>query len=593
MSGDKKRMIRGIAAMLLMAYLIGGLGLYASYENKYKAHFFEDTKLREYAFYETVENNYLNVSTISSFIEAQASLTEEAFGLFTSPIVEHNKAVLSVEYIKFDGMKKSESFYNGDRKIVVELDENSLGQLVIDENRSYLLFKQFVDGDDVLATYSVITPIGFDLEKKTYEGLAVVVYSYGEFFAEATKYFEKSNIQTYISRKNEMGIYEVIYSNSGLDLNVADLQSLKLYYAFEVSIAEETWRIFEVPTTEYRNQVRSKNDLQLFVISIFMVFVIYAYIRKSIKDKKLLQMTVIERTNALSNSEKKLQMALDGAELGLWQWDMVTDTLEVNERFIEMTGYTEGLTCGKLSNSLDRIAIKDKDEVRDKLQKLLNGEIDSFRSEHRIMKDDLTEIWVVNKVRVHEWDSEGQPVKASGTYLDVTEIISLKKKYQSLATKDQLTGLYNRRHYFEEIQKNLYRYNRLQEPFTIAIIDLDYFKVINDTYGHPAGDYILETFAKVLHNQIRNNDILARYGGEEFVFLLENTNKHQALAILERMKEEAIDFEYVYQGIEIEFTFSGGIADVTESNEIEELIRLADERLYTAKADGRNRLINT
>jgi len=300
----------------------------------------------------------------------------------------------------------------------------------------------------------------------------------------------------------------------------------------------------------------------------------------------------MEKTKKLRVSQEKLTMALEGAELGLWEWDMESNQIEVNDRFREMTGYKCTGEDSNVTNCLKLIHEKDRRHVKEKLQKLLNGEIEKFRSEHRISISEHEDIWVVNKVKVNEWDSEGIPKKATGTYLDVTEIIRLKKKYEALATRDQLTGLYNRRYYFEEIQKNLYRYNRLQEPFTIAIVDIDYFKSINDTYGHPAGDYVLQTFAQVLQHQIRNNDILARYGGEEFVFLLENTNKHQALAILERIKDETLEYQYIFDGINIEFTFSGGIADVTEGTDLEELIKLADERLYTAKSDGRNRLIN-
>ena len=152
----------------------------------------------------------------------------------------------------------------------------------------------------------------------------------------------------------------------------------------------------------------------------------------------------------------------------------------------------------------------------------------------------------------------------------------------NLASIDSLTGLYNR-HYFNSQISIITNSTRKSEPTSLIIIDIDFFKKINDTHGHLAGDKILKQVANITKAAIRTNDILARFGGEEFILLLPNANLEQAYLIAERIRKNIEK--------ETNITVSLGITTLKEIDSIENLIDRADKALYLAKQQGRNRSI--
>lgn len=173
-------------------------------------------------------------------------------------------------------------------------------------------------------------------------------------------------------------------------------------------------------------------------------------------------------------------------------------------------------------------------------------------------------------------------------------IETLNKSLHLLASTDSLTGLLNRRHFFEKSKgiSTLCQRNRI--PMSIIMCDIDKFKLVNDTYGHNIGDKVIKTFSKTLTNSVREEDILARWGGEEFVVLLPNTNAHQAMALAERVRQRVENLSLTAGDARLTFTASFGVAQLTkERPDIEEAIRQADIALYNAKNSGRNRVCNT
>jgi diguanylate cyclase (GGDEF)-like protein len=154
------------------------------------------------------------------------------------------------------------------------------------------------------------------------------------------------------------------------------------------------------------------------------------------------------------------------------------------------------------------------------------------------------------------------------------------RRVRDLARQDELTGLPNRRAWNDELPRTLERARRDGTPICVAILDLDHFKQFNDTYGHPAGDRLLKAAAAAWHGELRAVDTLARYGGEEFVVLLPNVHTALAMVILERAKEAT----------PLGQTFSAGVAVWDNSETSDQLLARADQALYAAKADGRNRI---
>ncbi|MCC7545375.1 MAG: diguanylate cyclase [Aquabacterium sp.] len=169
------------------------------------------------------------------------------------------------------------------------------------------------------------------------------------------------------------------------------------------------------------------------------------------------------------------------------------------------------------------------------------------------------------------------------------ELAQALGRIQVLATRDELTGLINRRHMMEVLnqhQKRLHRSGHHQ--FYLALLDVDHFKRINDTYGHNVGDEVLHRFAQVLEGALRDTDILALWGGEEFLLLLNDTTADLASIALERARTMLLEAPLVPSHPQIHITFSAGMTGYTDGELLHACIERADKALYRAKEQGRN-----
>jgi len=172
------------------------------------------------------------------------------------------------------------------------------------------------------------------------------------------------------------------------------------------------------------------------------------------------------------------------------------------------------------------------------------------------------------------------------------EIKLAQKKIAEMAIRDGLTGLFNRRYFLETLKREVTRAIRYDNGLILCMMDLDHFKKVNDTYGHPAGDMVLRTISETLQECFRGADIPCRYGGEEFAVILCNTDPEGALAACERFRNLVAGHQFDYNGMEFQITVSIGIAsfrDVLNQSPVE-LITASDQALYQAKKEGRNRI---
>jgi diguanylate cyclase (GGDEF)-like protein len=162
---------------------------------------------------------------------------------------------------------------------------------------------------------------------------------------------------------------------------------------------------------------------------------------------------------------------------------------------------------------------------------------------------------------------------------------------ETLANRDALTGLANRRFFMVTAEAELHRAQRYRRPVTIGMADLDLFKKLNDTYGHAAGDTVLRAFAALLQETLRQSDLAGRYGGEEFAFVFPEITVAEAAQLAERFRIACADADIrLADGRVVRVTFSMGLADASESS-LEAALNRADEALYEAKRQGRNRVV--
>lgn len=181
---------------------------------------------------------------------------------------------------------------------------------------------------------------------------------------------------------------------------------------------------------------------------------------------------------------------------------------------------------------------------------------------------------------------------------DVTDVATNRRQLQAanrelqrLSSTDRLTGLFNRGHWEEMLRQEYARHRRYDRNAALVMFDIDHFKNVNDTYGHQAGDAVIQQTAELVRQCMRDADIAGRYGGEEFVVLLPDTDSEGALTFAERFRQAIEEHEVVYENHRIRFTVSLGIADLSQpTSGYAQLIERADGALYSSKAGGRNQV---
>lgn len=188
-------------------------------------------------------------------------------------------------------------------------------------------------------------------------------------------------------------------------------------------------------------------------------------------------------------------------------------------------------------------------------------------------------------------DYISKPVRSPIVKARVKTQLTVKKQYnllKEIAMKDKLTSLYNRHYLMDEGVRKFANSQRNRVPFSLAILDIDHFKKVNDTHGHTTGDEVLKAVANVIKNGSRKEDFAARFGGEEFILLLEHCTKEDAQKKIETLRVEVENLNP--SGINV--TASFGVASCNgEQESFESLLKDADEALYEAKENGRNRVV--
>jgi len=162
---------------------------------------------------------------------------------------------------------------------------------------------------------------------------------------------------------------------------------------------------------------------------------------------------------------------------------------------------------------------------------------------------------------------------------------------QRLATIDALTQIPNRLAYDQRLAEEFKRWQRFNQPTSVATWDIDFFKKINDSYGHRAGDKVLRIVAECIAGRIRETDFVARYGGEEFVLILAGTSLADAHKVVEQIREAVAKLGFHFRGVPVSISISCGLTAFRENDATEDAFDRADKALYKAKGDGRNRCV--
>lgn len=292
----------------------------------------------------------------------------------------------------------------------------------------------------------------------------------------------------------------------------------------------------------------------------------------------------------LKTQRRRLADIIRGTNVGTWEWNVQTGETFFNERWADIIGYTlEELSPVSIDTWMSHAHPDDLEESGELLGKHFNGELEYYEYEARMRHRDGHWVWVLDRGKVASWTDDGKPLLMSGTHKDITKQKEAEEKIRHLATHDTLTDLPTLRLARDRISMAIATAHRKKLMAAVVFVDLDGFKLVNDTLGHDAGDALLKDTATRLLSCVRSVDTVARIGGDEFLIVLNELNSDKDAEIVATKVVEIIGSPYEYRGDTMTVGASVGVAMCAgDSQDIDALIRAADEAMYSIKKSGKN-----
>jgi diguanylate cyclase (GGDEF)-like protein/PAS domain S-box-containing protein len=308
---------------------------------------------------------------------------------------------------------------------------------------------------------------------------------------------------------------------------------------------------------------------------------------------RMLKVEVEERRQieaALRKSEERYELAVRGSMEGLWDWNLKTNEIFYSVPWKSMIGFKDHEISNRPEEWLNRIHPDDLLRMNNDLALHVEGHTEHFENEHRIQQKNGEYRWVLTTGAAIR-DEKDNAIRVTGIMRDIQTRKTLEDDWKQRAFRDPLTDLPNRAHFMERLNQAIHRAAIQRDLFTaILYVDLDYFKQINDKYGHRIGDQLLVAASSKLKSCLRPTDTIARIGGDEFTILLEEIkNTEEAVRIAERICSEMRE-PFLIDQIQIQTSASVGVAlSNKDSNSGEALLNDADLAMYLAKDQGRAR----
>gem|GEM_PF-781364 len=303
-----------------------------------------------------------------------------------------------------------------------------------------------------------------------------------------------------------------------------------------------------------------------------------------------LRREVALRTADLEESRQRYALAARGANDGLWDWDLRSGTIYFSARWQEMLGLGEHEVGDRLSDWLELVHPADREPLKAALDAHREERTSHFEGEYRLRHRDGTYRWMLTRGACVR-DSRGEAVRMAGSQTDITDRKTAEEQMLHDALHDQLTGLPNRALFVDRLEGTIARaWRHPGYLFAVLFLDLDRFKVVNDSLGHAAGDRLLVAIAARLTSRLRAVDTVARLGGDEFAILLDDVaTVEDATDLADRIQHE-LELPFDLDGTEVFTSASIGIAtSLTGYQRAEDVLRDADTAMYRAKSQGKAR----
>jgi len=305
----------------------------------------------------------------------------------------------------------------------------------------------------------------------------------------------------------------------------------------------------------------------------------YKEILSNLKDRIENALKTIELKKKLNYQNDLVNSIVKNTQVGVMVFD-IDNIYYKNDYLLDLLGYThEDIKTLSIFDILSPIHVKDIIEA-------LTNKTPIILQEFHIVNKKSQTLYVKGSLNFMK-DIENKD-NAVLTFVDITKEKELSDKLLKESTEDALTGIYNRRYLEEKLEEYMNLAQRHNRPLSLIMFDIDFFKYVNDSFGHDVGDKVLKAISKMVSENIRNTDIFARYGGEEFIIIAPETTKEDAKTLAEKLRV-FIENLYLEDGIHV--TCSFGVASLEKPDTKETLLKRVDDALYEAKKTGRNKVV--
>ncbi len=333
-------------------------------------------------------------------------------------------------------------------------------------------------------------------------------------------------------------------------------------------------RLVLKPKREYKQALIDEKIKSSFIVVILSIIlsILMALYASSVPSR--LQKALLVANNELKRFAKIIDKYVITATT-----KKNTTITHVSSAFSKSSGYTKDELIGKKINMV-RHPDTDKKVFAEIWHSIENGQ--EWCGEIKNKRKDGDEYWLEQNI-IPIKDEKEDIVSFMSIGVDITA----KKQLEKLSSTDMLTGIFNRRKIEELLNIEILRSRRHQRNLSVIMLDIDHFKHTNDTFGHHAGDVVLQQTAEVIKKALRQSDMFGRYGGEEFLIICPETNQDEAMIVAEKVRSAVDNFKFK---IVEHKTISLGIAEFSDEDSLDELVKKADTALYLSKAEGRNKV---
>ena len=299
----------------------------------------------------------------------------------------------------------------------------------------------------------------------------------------------------------------------------------------------------------------------------------------------------IRAEEALRVSEERYALAVNGANDGIWDWDLRTNQCYYSPRWKKMLGAEEQELGESPQEWFNRIHPQDVERLKLDLAAHLDHTTTNFENEHRLLHKDGTYRWILSR-GLAVWDEKGIALRIAGSHSDITDRKYAEERLLHDAFYDKLTNLPNRALFMDHLNMAIERGKRKPDySFAVLFLDLDRFKDINDIHGHLLGDELLVSVAGLFRQRVRSTDTVARFGGDEFVILLEDISDIESATQVANWILQELTSPFVISGREMYISASFGIVlGTSQYTNAEDVVRDADIAMYHAKSKGKSRV---